>query len=177
MNERVGAAAVVNRHFQNGETTCRHLSKRMTDNSNIFATEVTAITLALDYYWYMDPVHDDIVVYTDSVSCLQAIEGEDSENPLICHILNLLWLLSNKGTHVRFCWIPNNCGIEGNKRVDQLAKETLDHNIDLLASVYYADLKPLVNSYIQQWVQVKWSVAVHGRDLYLLKLTLGPPKI
>ena len=26
MNERVGAAAVINRHFQNGETTCRQLS-------------------------------------------------------------------------------------------------------------------------------------------------------
>ena len=187
-NERVGAAAVVNRHFQNGETTCPHLSKRMTDNSTIFATEATAITLALDYYWHMDPVHHDIVVYTDWVSCLQAIEGEDSENPLICHILNLLWLLSDKGTHVRFCWIPSNCGIEGNKRVDQLAKETLDHDIDLLTSVHYADLKPLVNSYIQQWsvtvhgkwsvaVHGKWSVAVHGRDLYLLKLTLGPHKI
>ena len=159
----------------------------MTDNSTIFATEATAITLALDYYWHMDPVHHDIVVYTDSVSCLQAIEGEDSENPLICHILNLLWLLSDKGTHVRFCWIPSNCGIEGNKRVDQLAKETLDHDIDLLASVHYADLKPLVNSYIQQrsvavhgkWSVAehgKWGVAVHGRDLYLLKPTLGPPK-
>ena len=29
MNERVGAAAVINRHFQNGETTCRQLSKRL----------------------------------------------------------------------------------------------------------------------------------------------------
>ena len=28
MNEKVGAAAVINRHFQNGETTCRQLSKR-----------------------------------------------------------------------------------------------------------------------------------------------------
>ena len=27
MNERVGAAAVINRHFQNGETTCRQLPK------------------------------------------------------------------------------------------------------------------------------------------------------
>ena len=110
------------------------------------------------------------------MSCLQAIEGEDLENPLICHILNLLWLLSDKGTHVRFCWIPSNCGIEGNERVDQLAKETLDHDIDPLASVQYADLKPLVNSYIQQLVQVKWGVAVHGRNLYLLKTTLGSPK-
>ena len=176
MNERVGVAAVVNRHFQNGETTCCHLSKRMTDNSTIFAAEATTITLALDYYRHMDPVHHDVAVYTDSMFCLWAIEGKDTENPLICHIINLLWLLSDKGTHVRFCWIPSNCGIEGNNRVDQLAKETLDHDIDPLASVHYADLKPLFNSYIRQLVQVKWSVAVHDPDLYLLKPTLGPPK-
>ena len=50
MNERVGAAAVINRHFQNGETTCRQLSKRLPDNSTIFAAEATAISLALNYY-------------------------------------------------------------------------------------------------------------------------------
>ena len=42
--------------------------------------------------------------------------------------------------------------------------------------VHFADLKPLVNSYIQQEVQIKWDVSIHGRDLYLLKPTLGPPK-
>ena len=40
----------------------------------------------------------------------------------------------------------------------------------------FADLKPLVNSYIQQEVQIKWDVSIHGRDLYLLKPTQGPPK-
>ena len=45
-----------------------------------------------------------------------------------------------------------------------------------LASVHYTDMKPLVNSYIQNLVQTKWDVAVHGRDLYLVKPTLGPPK-
>ena len=50
MNERVGAAAVINCHFQNGETTCRQLSKRLSDNSTIFAAEATAISLALNYY-------------------------------------------------------------------------------------------------------------------------------
>ena len=110
------------------------------------------------------------------MACLQAIEGEDTENPFICHIMNLLWLLSDKSTHMRFCWIPSHCDIEGNERVDQLARETLDHDIDPLANVHHADLKPLVTSYIQQLVQIKWDVAVHGRDLYLLKPTLGPPK-
>ena len=176
MNERVGAAAIINRHFQNGETTCRHLTKRLPDNSTIFAAEATAITLALNYYHHMGPVHHDVIVYSDSMSCLQAIEGEDTENPIICHIVNPLWLLNDKGTHIRFCWIPSHCGIDGNERVDQLAKETLDHNIDPLVGVHYADLKPQVNSYIQQLVQIKWDVAVHVRDLYFVKPTLGPPK-
>ena len=176
MNENVGAAAVINRHFQNGETTCRQLSKRLPDNSSIFAAEATAISLALNYYQHMGPVHHDVVVYSDSMSCLQAIEGEDTENPFICHIMNLLWSLSDKGTRVRFCWVPSHCGIDGNERVDQLAKETLDQDMDPLASVHYTYMKPLVNAYIQKLVQTKWDVAVHGRDLYLVKPTLGPPK-
>ena len=114
----------------------------------------------------MGPVHHDVVVYSDSMSCLQAIEGEDTENPFICHIMNLLWSLSDKGTHARFCWVPSHCGIDGNERVDQLAKETLERDIDPLASVHYTDMKPLVNSYIQKLVQTKWDVAVHGRDLF-----------
>ena len=149
MNEWVWAAAVINRHFQDGETTCRHLSNRLPDNSTIFAAEATAITLALNYYRYMGPVHHNLVVYSDSMSCLQAMEY--TENPFICHIMNLLWLLSDKGTRVRFCWIPGHCGIEGNERVNQLARETLDHDIDPLANVHHADLKPLVNSYISSW--------------------------
>ena len=150
IDERVGAAAVINRHFQNCEIICRCLSKRLLDNSTIFAAEATAITLALDYYQHMEPVRHD-VVYSDSMSCLQAIEWEDTENPLICYIMNLLWLLSDKGTHVRFCWIPSHCGIKGNEKNDQSAKESLDP----LARVHYADLKPLINSYIQQLLQIK----------------------
>ena len=90
--------------------------------------------------------------------------------------MNLLWPLSEKGTHVHFCLVPSHCGIVRNERVDQLAKETLDQDIDPLASVHYTDMKPLVNSYIQKLVQTKWDVAVHGRDLFLVKPTRGPPK-
>ena len=149
---------------------------RLPDISTVFAAEATAISLGLKYYQHMGPVHHDGVVYSDSMSCSQAIEGEDTENPFICHFMNLLWLLSDKGTHVRFCWIPSHCGIERNERVDQPAKETLDQDIDPLASVLYTDMKPLVNSYIQKLVQTKWDVAVHGRYFYLVKPTLEPPK-
>ena len=158
IDERVGAAAIINRHFQNGETTCRQLSKRLPNNSTIFASEATAITLALNYYRHMDHVQHDVVTYSESMSCLQAIEGEDTD---LCPLLPGAKPL----------------GIEGNEIVDQLAKGTFDHDIDPLTTVHFADLKPLVNSYIQQEVQIKWDVSIHGRDMYLLKPTLGTPKI
>ena len=82
------------------------------------------------------------------MSCLQAIEGEDTEKLLIDNIMNLLWALSDKGTRVRFCWVPSHCGIEGNEIVDQLAEDTLGHDLDPLTTDHHAYLKPLVNSYI-----------------------------
>ena len=61
--------------------------------------------------------------------------------------------------------------------VKQIQSNTnIDHDIDPLANVHHADLKPLINPYIQQQAQIKWDVSVHGRDIYLLKSTLGPPK-
>ena len=72
------------------------------------------------------------------MSCLQALEGEDTENPFICHIMNLFWALSDKGACFHFCWVPSHCGIDGNERVDQLAKENLNQDIDPLASVHYS---------------------------------------
>ena len=163
-------------HLRSTSVCWRHSARRLSDNSNIFAAEATAISLALNYYQHMGTVNHDVVVYSDSMSCLQAIEGEDIATPFICHIMNLLCLLSDKGTRVRFWWIPSICGIEGNERVDQLTKETLDQDIDPLASVHYTDLKPLVNSYIQQLIQTKLDVAIHGRGLYVVKPTLEQPK-
>ena len=106
------------------------------------------------------------------MSCLQAIEGEDTENPFICHIMNLLWSLSDKGTHVRFCWVPSHCGIDGNWRVDQLANKTLDQDIDPRVSkcpLYrYETTGQLLHSEVGS-NQV-------GCSCTFLKPTLGPPK-
>ena len=133
----------------------------------------------LPWHWTIistwTPVKNDVVFYSDPMSCVQAIEGKYTED-LICHIMNLLWALRDKATCVRFCWVPSHCGIEGNEIVDQLAKETLDNDIDPTTTVHYADLKPLVNSYIKPEVQTKWDISIYGRDLYLVKPTLGPPK-
>ena len=70
-----------------------------------------------------------------------------------------------------FCRIPSpsHCGIEGNERYYQLTKETIDHDIDGLTWVHYADLKPLVNSYTQQLVRINGGVVVQGRNKSFLE--------
>ena len=73
----------------------------------------------------------------------------------------------NVNTALRSCW-PHD---EFDPSVT-----TLDQEKDPLAGVHYTDLKPLVNSFIQQLVQTKWDVAVHDRDFYLVKPTSGQPK-
>ena len=127
-NERDnGAAAVINHHFWSGETTWCHLCKGLPDNITIFAADAAAITMALSYYQNMGPVHHGVVVYFDPMSCLQ---GEDTRNPFICHTMNILWLLGDEGSHVRFCWITKHCGRGGNGRVNQIEKETLGNDTD-----------------------------------------------
>ena len=49
--------------------------------------------------------------------------------------------------------------------VNQLAKK-----------VFAVQIWSLINSTMKAVFQIKWDVAAHGWDLYILKLTLGPPK-
>ena len=53
----------------------------------------------------------------------------------------LALVIEGKGTRVRFRWVPSHCGIEGNERVDQLTRETLNQDKDPLTDVHYTDMK------------------------------------
>ena len=53
----------------------------------------------------------DYVVFSDSLSSLQAIENCKVENPLILKILKDHNQLINSGKSITFCWIPSHVGI------------------------------------------------------------------
>ena len=134
--------------------------------SILFAAEVTTITLVLDYCRLTEPVQHNIVVYSDKKSYLQAIEGEDTESPFICYIVNFPLVTEGYRHTCPFCWIPSYCGIEGHEGVDQLAKETIGHGIHPLPSVHYSDLMVRVNLRIKQ---VEWFKS-NGMCLYMVKI-------
>lgn len=57
------------------------------------------------------------IIFTDSASCLEALEKGESKHPWIANIRTN----ANK-KKVTFCWIPSHVGIKGNEEADKLAE-------------------------------------------------------
>ena len=126
-------------------------------------------------------------------------------NPFICHIMNLLWSLSDKGTcsfllgtkplwHCRK-WKSGStskrdprpryrpaskCSLYRYETTGQLLHSEVGSNQVGCSCAWQRSLYFETNTGATEEVPApnhdKWDVAVHGRDLYILKPTLGPPK-
>ena len=57
-----------------------------------------------------------VIIFSDSLSCLQAIKSCQLKNPLILDILELHDSLTT--SEIIFCWLPGHVGIKGNTLAD-----------------------------------------------------------
>ena len=126
---------------------------RLPNNASIFSAELKAIDLALshieqDAYWRY-------IIFTDSLSVMQALEGEKTDNPLVVGLLGKLSALCERADIV-FCWLPSHIGIAGNEEADKAAKDALLIEV-LPFKVPFSDFKPLINSFIQDVWQRSWN--------------------
>ena len=91
-----------------------------------YRAEMVALQSALAYM--MDnPAHDEypIVVCTDSQFALAALRGGPAaqSSPLGIAIWRALKELSAGGRQIHLQWVPSHCGLRGNERADDIAKE------------------------------------------------------
>lgn len=81
---------------------------------SVFSAEahalMTAATIASE--------HHNTIIFTDSASCLDALQSGHSKHPWIQSIERV-----SRSRSITFCWIPGHCGIAGNERADSLAKQ------------------------------------------------------
>ena len=66
------------------------------------------------------------IIFTDSLSCLQALLYMKLEHPLIGMAIRKYVFLNIANKDIIFCWVPSYVGIEGNKKADSAAKSALD---------------------------------------------------
>ena len=69
------------------------------------------------YRWTTAPANnsneDKYIICVDSLSCLQAIEQQHIDHPLVLDVLEKYSALINKT--VLFCWVPSHVGIRENE--------------------------------------------------------------
>ena len=95
--------------------------------------------------------------FCDSKSVLESIVNQESKNPIMINILDILQDLKLKKLLVEFCWVPSHVGITGNERADSQAKAGLNTTIEPKNyRLPFSDYKPKVNEYIKGIWQQRW---------------------
>lgn len=111
--------------FHNGRETYNEKFK-LPSNSSIFAAELFALESAVNYM--TSNGHNRFSLVTDSLSALTAIAQELPKFKWANRVKMKIVNLQNNGTVIKLYWAKSHCGIIGNERADELAKEA--HKIE-----------------------------------------------
>ncbi|GFN82299.1 retrovirus-related pol polyprotein from type-1 retrotransposable element r1 [Plakobranchus ocellatus] len=134
-----------------------HRSKatRLRDGASVFSAELEAIALALTEIKKLTIYHKNFVIYSDSLSALQAIQSKNFKVIDIRRLYNLIRKFPSY-VQISFVWIPAHVDIQGNENVDKLAKAALNRTSTSGKLICYSDLKPQINTYIKSVWQRDW---------------------
>ncbi|GFO24180.1 Gag-Pol polyprotein [Plakobranchus ocellatus] len=140
------------------------------NGASVFSAELEGIALALTEVKKLTKYHKNFVIYSDSLSALQAIQSKNFKLAA-----NLLYNVIRKfppSLHISFVWIPAHVGIQGNENVDKLAKAALNRASCSGKLIYWSDSKPKINAYIHSVWQRNWD-AEGANKLHEVLLNLG----
>ena len=148
---------------------------RLKDNTSVFNAELEGFLMALKTLNRHQK--SNLVLYTDSLSALQALLNPVKANGVVHKILNLIELLS-RNCRLCFVWIPGHAGIKGNEKVDHLAKSALQQPVNRNYFSIYSDFKPLVKTYIQRIWQEDWDTEINNKLHEIIpNLNEKPPSV
>ena len=122
------------------------ISMRLPDSASVFTAEVWTIIKALEQI--KDSIASKYIVFTDSLSCLQALQHMKLEHPLIGMVIQKCVFLNIAKKDIVFCWVPSHTG-----------KSDLDLP-RAKVGVPYTDFKYLISQYIFATWQDDWNGAV-----------------
>ena len=141
---RVSVAAVLINHSY---------GHRIQDHSSIFTAEARAILLALECIEHSN--RKRFLIFTDSMSCLQALDHLKIDHPIIEEIICKLMSLEASGFDIHLCWLPGHVGIRGNEHANRAAK--MARRTDMQPCLIPpSDFKPIIHKHITAIWQSTW---------------------
>jgi len=107
-------------------------SVRLPDLTSIFRAELYVFFLAIDVI--RRSKLKKFVIFSDSLSDLQAIAGFNIDNDLEYKFIKEYSVQTKQGKTIALCWIPSHVGIPGNEKADSAAKGGLSLTVTALKS-------------------------------------------
>ena len=134
---------------------------RLRDGCSIFTAEIEAIDKASTYVKVS--TRKSFVMFSDSMSAIQAIESQESKNPLVNRVLQACQEILSNGKFITFCWIPSHRDITGNEHADRAAKDALSKaqptHFELPCTDVFIKIQPFVSSLWQK----RWDKEVDNK--------------
>lgn len=96
-------------------------SFKLDDNCSIFQAEVLAIHNALLHLVELNIYNAKVAICIDSQAAIKALYSFTIKSKLVLKCRHTLSLLS-ENNNILLCWVPGHSDIQGNERVDELAK-------------------------------------------------------
>ena len=119
VDEKVAAAAVSS-VAPNSPFSCR-----LKDHCSIYTAELQAILLALKQAYHAQ--ERKFVIFSDSLSALQALGKLKTDHPLLIQIQEFLHKMNADQKEIVFMWVHGHVGFRGNEAAGRAAKEALDN--------------------------------------------------
>ena len=108
----------------------------------------------------------DVVIFTDSLSALQALESGKYENKEMSNIaIKINQLIQKNGITITLQWIPGHSGIAGNEDADSLAKQGAAQPQPDVPVDQETATKIIKSNFKEEWLN-DWSTNKTGRSLY-----------
>lgn len=145
------------------------IGRRLEHMASVFTAEIVAIKCALVMMLPYQNKHT--VIYSDSKSCLEAIQG-NSRRGLVVEIRELLQDLLARNIRVTLCWIPSHVGIVGNELVDKVAKDATQKMNISTQTIPVSDVTAHVKLKIYHKWKEKWASLTNNQKLKEIRPSL-----
>jgi len=133
----------------------------LANKASIFRAELYAITLAMDFIRRSKDTK--FIVFSDSMSSLEALNGFKIELDLVLKIIIDYTSLIKAGKVIEFCWIPSHVNIPGTERADTAAMAALCLPITGM-KLPASEFKPCVSRFcLEEWQDI-WNSAANNLD-------------
>lgn len=125
---------------------------KLLPEASIFTAETQAIKEALVYAKLSS--ENNILIISDSLSALLAIEAPNPTNEIVHQIQNII---TSTPKVIEFMWVPSHTGIPGNEKADILANEAITSTTSSsITTLPYQDVRRCINQHTTNMWQTSW---------------------